>query len=582
MQPRLRIRKQSRRDMGKQIKMLVWELWMRNRKTAGAAIGLALGGLLLNTLLGAADETAAARDRRLTIEVMLMFASVILVFAAFNYTEFNPQKEWTGFPYRLFTLPVPTFVLFSLPLLLGLASLELIFWFWVKFVFAKGEVPRPGWIAVLLGTFMLCYQLILWSLAGYKILRLILLGLVGVGFIGIAFLPGFADVNSSNLFSEKTLTVLLVLIASCVFFSAWVCVARQRTGGGRRRDWFIHFIDALTDILPRRSTPFKSPAQAHFWLEWRRNGYLLPFSVGALLLTVIVPLSWKTRADPQLTLWILAWTLGAPMVLAIPIGKGFSKPDFWSSDLTLPPFISVRPLATGEMIVIKLKVAALSALISWSLVLIFLSIWLPSWADLSSLTMIRVALWMVHDHSVVPQFVIAALLLPAGFLLTWKFLVGGLWIGLSGSKKLFLGSALTYSLMVFGGMISFAILANHDRGFLAWLRKDPNQLLSIISTFVAVAVVGKFWLAARSWRFVQAQRTRRFLVAWLAVAFSMIILVHLLWADGILTLALMALFDFHPLDPIRLRNFLILAVLLLIPLARLGLARSSLTSNRHG
>ncbi|MCD6050435.1 MAG: hypothetical protein K0Q55_1838 [Verrucomicrobia bacterium] len=562
--------------------MLIWELWMRNRKAAGAAIGLTLCGLLLNTLLSAVDETTAARERRLTIEVMLMFASVILLFAVFNYTEFNPQKEWTGFPYRLFTLPVPTFVLFSLPLLLGLAAVESLFWFWVKFVFAEGEVPRPGWIATLLGTFMLCYQLILWSLAGYKILRLILLGLVGVGFIGIGFLPGFADINSSSLFSEKRLTLLLLLVAVCVFFSAWMCVAQQRAGGGRRRDWFFLFIDALADILPRRRTPFKSPAQAHFWLEWRRNGYLLPFSVGALLLTVIIPLSWKTRADPQLTLWILAWTLAAPMVLAVPIGKGFSKPDFWSGDLTLPAFISVRPIATGETIVVKLKVAALSTLFSWSMVLIFLSIWLPGWADLSSLTMIRVAFWMVHDHSVLPQFLMAALLLVAAALLTWKFLVSGLWIGLSGSKKLFLGSAAAYSLLVFGGMIGFAILAHYDRFFQAWLRADSNQLLSLLNTCVAVAVIGKFWLAARSWRSVQRQRTHRYLVGWLTVAFLGIVLIHLLWADGMLTLALMALLDFPPLDPIRLRNFMILAVLLLIPLARLGLARSSLASNRHG
>src|SRR5688572_23193758 len=125
--------------MGPRVGMLIWELWRRNRKAIGAAVGMAVCGLVLNSLFAAADETAAVRDRRLTIIVLLMVASVLLVFAVFNYTEFNPQKEWTGFPYRLFALPVSTFVLFSLPLLLGLASVELLFWFWVKFVFAPGE-----------------------------------------------------------------------------------------------------------------------------------------------------------------------------------------------------------------------------------------------------------------------------------------------------------------------------------------------------------------------------------------------------------------------------------------------------------
>ncbi|HTG42982.1 MAG TPA: hypothetical protein VK633_00500, partial [Verrucomicrobiae bacterium] len=562
--------------MGHRIKMLIWELWRRNRKTIGAAIGLALCGLLLNSLLAAADETPAVRDRRLTINVLLMVASVLLVFAVFNYTEFNPQKEWTGFPRHLFTMPVPTFVLFSVPLLLGLASLELLFWFWVKVVFAPGEVSKPGWIGVLLGSFMVCYQFILWSLAGFKILRLILLGLVGVGFIGIGFLPAFAALNPSNPFSEKNLVFLLVTVAVSAFFAAWICVARQRAGGGRRRNWLVLTIDAFVDILPRRQTLFKSAAHAHFWLEWRRNGCLLPLSVGALLLAVIAPLSWKTRADPQLTLWILLWTIATPMILAVPIGKGFSKPDFWSSDLTLPSFTCVRPISTGEIIVIKLKVAALSALISWSLLLAFLSLWLPGWADLSSLTMIRVAYWMVQGHSVFPQLLMAALLLLAAILLTWKFLVGGLWIGLSGSKKLFLGSAVACSFMFFSGMICVAILANHDRPFRAWLRNDPNQLLSIITTILAAAVIAKSWLAARSWRLIQPQRTRRFLLAWLAAMLCMIILVRLLWADGTLVLALMALLDFHPLDSARLVSLPILGALLLIPLARLGLARAFL------
>ena len=126
--------------MGPRIGILIWELWGRKRKAIGAAIGLALCGLLLNSLLAAANETGPMRDRRLTVAVLLMFVSLLMVFAAFNYTEFNPQMEWTGFPYRLFTLPVSTFVLISMPLLLGLACVELVFWFWVMSVFSPGEI----------------------------------------------------------------------------------------------------------------------------------------------------------------------------------------------------------------------------------------------------------------------------------------------------------------------------------------------------------------------------------------------------------------------------------------------------------
>ena len=95
--------------------------------------------------------------------------------------------------------------------------------------------------------------------------------------------------------------------------------------------------------------------------------------------------------------------------------------------------IGVRPLATNELVAIKLKVAARSAAIAWLIVLVFLALWLPLWANLDGLAMIRVGFWMAYGHSVHPQYAIAALIVLGGMLLTWKFLVGGLWIGLSGT-----------------------------------------------------------------------------------------------------------------------------------------------------
>src|ERR1700748_691798 len=101
------------------------------------------------------------------------------------------------------------------------------------------------------------------------------------------------------------------------------------------------------------------------------------------------------------------------MILAFPLGKGFSKADFWSNDLSLPASVSVRPLANGEIIVIKMKVAALSAGISWLLVLIFLSLWIPLWADLAPLMILRIGPWMAYGHSMWPEQVISALFIAA-------------------------------------------------------------------------------------------------------------------------------------------------------------------------
>src|SRR6185436_1576660 len=187
---------------------------------------------------------------------------------------------------------------------------------------------------------------------------------------------------------------LLSGLAVVAFAFAWVCIAHQRCGGGQRRSWLRYLIERIADALPGRRKDFRSAASAQLWYEWRRAGLLLPSCIGALLVLIIGPLSWLLRNDAGSAVWILAWTLAMPMILALPLGKGFSKADFWSKDLSLPAFVAVRPLATGELVVTKMKVAALSAGISWLLVLVFLSLWLPLWANLAPLMMVRVGFWM--------------------------------------------------------------------------------------------------------------------------------------------------------------------------------------------
>jgi hypothetical protein len=365
------------------------------------------------------------------------------------------------------------------------------------------------------------------------------------------------------------------------FAAAWVCIVRQRYGGGQRRRWLKNLIERIADVLPRRKQGFRSPAAAQFWYEWRRAGVLLPACIGALLILVIAPLSWFLRGDAGSAMSILVLTLAMPMILAFPLGKGFSKADVWSRDLLLPAFVAIRPLATGEMIVTKMKVAALSAGISWVLVLAFLSLWLPLWANVAPLMMVRVGFWMAYGHSMAAEYAIAALFITASMFVTWKLLVGGLWVGLSGSRKFFITSAVVYCLVPLLGFIGLAILLNHERAVRAWVTEDPNRVLSICEWIAALAVIAKFWLAAFSWRSIAPARVRAYLLLWAGATLSLIALANLLWAHGLLSLQLMAVTGFLPVDVYRLRNLLVLLALLVIPFARLGYAPSALAKNRH-
>ena len=72
-------------------------------------------------------------------------------------------------------------------------------------------------------------------------------------------------------------------------------------------------------------------------------------------------LSFTGRGEKETT-WAEMWLFIMPILLAFPIGLGFGKPDFWSLDLTLSPFIATRPITAGQLLAAKMKSAACSAL----------------------------------------------------------------------------------------------------------------------------------------------------------------------------------------------------------------------------
>ena len=567
--------------MSSPLAALIWEIWRRNRGALWLILAAFLFAGASNTLFHAVIHSSdSAKGMVGVVNAILLAVSLTILFGIFNFTESNPAREWTGFPHRLFVLPASTLLLVAAPISLGVISVELLFAAWANFVFTQDEIVEPMWFAVLIGSFMVVYQTGLWAFAAFRTSRIICLGFAGLFFVFIGCLPFLKDLAPA-WFSMQFLTAVLCAIAGGSFGFAWFSVARQRSGGRRRQNSLALFLDRAIDLLPRRRKSFRSPAEAQFWFEWRRSGMLLPLCAAALLLFCVFPLSLYFRNDPHGTLWILGWTLAAPLILAAPLGKGFSKPDFWSRGLSLPAMIAVRPMATSELVAVKLKVAARSSASAWLLVLVFLALWLPLWANLDGLALLRVGFWMAFGHSVYPQYAMAVLILVGGMVLTWKFLVGGLWIGLSGNSKLFIASAAVYCLLPLIGMLGLAQLLNHRTAVRAWIREDPNQLLFWIQWIAALGVIAKFWISARAWHGFDPRRVQRYLLFWCAGTLSFAALALLLWADGLLNLSLMALLNFPPLDPLRLRNLLLLLALLAIPFARVGLALPSLLKNRH-
>jgi hypothetical protein len=247
------------------------------------------------------------------------------------------------------------------------------------------------------------------------------------------------------------------------------------------------------------------------------------------------------------------------------VGIAFSKPTFWSEDLAVPAFVSVRPLSSEDLVAIKVKVAALSAVLSWAPLLLFLTAWLSAWANVDSLSRLAIQLWAFHGQSVQAVYGIGILVALAGMFLTWRFLVSRLWSGLSGRRPMIVGAVVSIVVLVIASLV-------FDAGRLpGWLLADPARRAPV-AWIAAVAVVAKYWMAAYAWRGVAPRYRRVYLLIWLAGTASFLALGIAVW--GIARIYL-------PLDVERLRSVVILLALLAVPLARMGLAPSSLSRNRH-
>lgn len=540
---------------------LLWEIWRRHQWTVAAIAGLTVVGRLVHALetprrAGGADIESSP------LTTLLGMIAFLLLIAVFNYTDPSAGRGVGQFPRRLFTLPVTSLRLVAVPMLAGITSIEILYLLWMEPLSGGGSTSAP-FTAVLLAAFVVFHLSALWMLEGAGSLRLLVIGIIAIAVLAIGMLPSFPPTPPPPWRSEIVLAGMVAGLSGLAFLLTWRHVARLRAGGA------VHRAESLSSriaiVAPTRRRAFANPAAAHFWFEWRSSGIVLPALVGGVVCLVIMPISWLVRSDATYTSYLLLVALASPVVLAVPVGIAFCKPAFWSEDLAVPPFVAVRPLSSQDLVAIKVSVAGVSAVFSWVAVIASLGVWLSTWANLDSVSVLAIQLWAFHGHSVAAVYGIGVLVVLAGTFLTWRFLVSRLWSGLSGMRPMFVGSVVSMVVLVFASLV-------FDAGRLpGWLLGDPARLAPI-AWIAAAAVVAKYWIAAYAWSGVSPRYLRAYLLIWLAGTASFLGLGIVVW--GIVRIYL-------PLDVDRARSVVILLALIVMPLARVGLAPSWLARNRH-
>jgi hypothetical protein len=493
-----------------------------------------------------------------------MVLSLILAMAFCNFSDRSRRNGLAGFPQHLFVLPANTRFTLTCVMAFAVVSVVGIYVVWVKVVFEPVGIDLLiQWPAAIIAAGVVFYQATIWCLSGFRLTRVFVLSVLVSTLVGVGLLPA-VSIDTGGQSIEGRLTAGLAGSVVLAYGIAVITVGVQRRGGARGVEFAGTLIDWLTSAIPHKAMRVQSASSALYWMEWRRSGAVLPAAVLLTLTLILGPIMSITGRGPDETLTAAVWLAALPMLLALPIGKGLAKPDFWSLDLAMPPFLAVRPIDGVQLIVAKLRAAAASALLAWALLLAVAPLWMYATCDLDHMRVAWEQFGLVYaPHA---RWAIPILLVAAAVLLTWTLLVGSIWIGYRGRPvRFYVFTAAGAAAALLAIMFVFWWLDHRtNRGSLVVL------LLPWLPWVLATLFTTKMWLAAAAiW---QARRYRlvsdRILVGYFGC-----------WAIATMLLILLA----WQLSPRIgwLRGILILTMLLVIPLARIVMAAMSIANNRH-
>jgi hypothetical protein len=537
---------------------IAWEFRHRHRWGLIALAGYLLVLVILKLLIPEPGRTfnIDSGEKFGVIVMMPLTATFMYVLTVFSFgLSGDVAGRASMYPARLFTLPVSNAELTLWPMMYGGAAMALL-WLATRFlaVWPPGFDIPVMWPALAAVSLLAWTQALMWMPYGLRGLRVIL-AVLWLGTIDSIVLLALRY----NM-SEAVMVAIVAPPIPLAYVAARLAVARARPGDVP--DWHGWFVrPARTAVVPAdQRKNFSSPARAQAWFEWRRHGWSLPGWI-AILLPFELALLKVAGSSQALVFLILLGVLITPPFMAAFTAAAVARANPSVSDAYgLAPFIATRPLTTATLIAAKLTAMIWSTVATWALVLVAIPIgmrWSGTWPVLTG--KIREAVdFMGALRTVVLVLLILALFITA----TWKQLIQGLFIGLTGRERLIKG-AVIFAVAVFTvlGPLGQWIYDTKSVQHVLW---DAVPL--ILAVLAGAKMFAATWVATRLWRGrVLSDRT---LVAGAA-----------LWCGAVLALyGVLAWFMSTPFFP---RYVLMLLAILFVPLARLSAAPLALAWNRH-
>jgi hypothetical protein len=538
-------------------------MWLRAR---WSALGIAL---YLLCLAIAAQLFPGIREPVLLAALLLTVAITHLI-QVFTLGPADLGIRNSGFPRHTFVFPLATRSLVAWPMLIGTAAHAGLWVLVATLVFRPAGFETPViWPAVLFGSTIAWAQAISWTPFSTPYAR--------VPALALSTTPLFCLGVWAGLYLESGTVAIAVTAASfawgtLAYVFAMRGLARARRGDGGNLGVVGERLEAALVgrnrvARPFAKRPFRSPAAAQLWHEWRRNGSFLPAMI-AFIGVPMLALNCKVALDAQAdrTLMIgsvsvstpllsLLMSVGVLLMLAATIGAGLGKLDLWGKE-AMPSFFATRPMTTPHFIWIKFAAAAMSAFASTAILLVLLAAWAGveiSWLNPRE-SVVRGAVGVLTWR----KAAITAVAIIGIVAITWRGIAIGLWPSLAGRKWISVVIGVFFT-----GAMTLAIIAG------SWIYSHPevhSDCLALLPWLLGVLVTVKACAAAG----ISHSLTKHRLIESRTLAFLL-----LGWAAGVAVI-FAGVWCFVPLNwPV------VAGAILLIPFSRLAIAPAALHWNRH-
>lgn len=326
-------------------------LWTRHR---GGWIGLGVAlGMMAVVYPAVASLTSDARVLGwgvLPLVGLFGFAMNALLFAD------EAGNLASGYPRRLFTLPVPSRTLALWPILFGALGMAALWMATATLVLRPSGYDAPRLLPALgLAAFLVWIQALSWWPVAWSWVRIAVTGMVPPALIGFALWLVIGSGVSRG-------TTALVLAAELVVAVAIALrgVARARHGDASTFGLpFDRETGRLGARLARR--PLRTPAAAQRAYEWRSHGWLLPVFVGGMMLMVASVILVAGRAGPNQRP-MFAIVLLMPLLMAGSVGPNLARMEpVWVKPGRGLAFTVTRPLSSRAIVHAKFAAALRSA-----------------------------------------------------------------------------------------------------------------------------------------------------------------------------------------------------------------------------